>query len=204
MASIPTTADGPVIYICKDAAGAVLYIGQTVRWAQRILTHRTTDWWPGVSDVELIPVADRGDRLDLERELIEHHQPPNNVVYGEGWREKVLMRGLDRSDSPAPRYVQIADTLRADIASGALAPGARLPGFRALGDAFGVSFATVGDAVKLLADEGAVVVGHGRVTRVTDSLPAEPPLAGTLAALAADVSQIKARLAVVEQRLSTE
>ena len=42
-----------------------------------------------------------------------------------------------------PVYLAIADALEADIASGRLAPGTRLPPQRALAEALGIDFTTV-------------------------------------------------------------
>ncbi|OLF07761.1 transcriptional regulator [Actinophytocola xinjiangensis] len=68
---------------------------------------------------------------------------------------------VDRT-SGLPAYRQVADDLRARIASGELAPGDRLPSERQMVDTYGVSRPTVRDAVNLLRTEGLVIAEHGR------------------------------------------
>jgi GntR family transcriptional regulator len=74
-----------------------------------------------------------------------------------------------------PLYHQLADLLRRRIASGELAVGATLPTEAQLVAGYGVSRVTARQAVGLLVDEGLVVRGSGRGTRV---LPAATALAG--------------------------
>jgi GntR family transcriptional regulator, transcriptional repressor for pyruvate dehydrogenase complex len=62
---------------------------------------------------------------------------------------------------PRRLYRHIADQLRAQIAAGAYAPGARLPPERDLAPHFGVSRATVREAVIALEVEGLVEVRMG-------------------------------------------
>lgn len=64
--------------------------------------------------------------------------------------------------SDRPVYKQIADALRADIESGALQPGERLPSESALTSQFKVSQGTIRQALALLRGEGLVVAQHGR------------------------------------------
>ena len=67
-------------------------------------------------------------------------------------------------DDPRPAYVQLADILRARIASGQIT--ARLPSERDLHQEFGLAPLTVRKAVRLLRDEGLVTVVVGRGTYV--------------------------------------
>jgi GntR family transcriptional regulator len=71
-------------------------------------------------------------------------------------------------DSPEHGHVwrQIADDLIADITSGDLPPGAKLPGGPELAEIYGVAKATAARAVKALVEEGRVVVLIGRGTFV--------------------------------------
>jgi DNA-binding FadR family transcriptional regulator len=73
---------------------------------------------------------------------------------------------------PLQRYEQIAERLAADIRSGLLAPGERLPSERELARALEVSRASVREALAALQLRGVVETRAGAGTFVT----AEPPL----------------------------
>jgi DNA-binding FadR family transcriptional regulator len=73
---------------------------------------------------------------------------------------------------PLQRYEQIAERLAADIRSGLLAPGERLPSERELARALEVSRASVREALAALQLRGVVETRPGAGTFVT----AEPPL----------------------------
>jgi DNA-binding FadR family transcriptional regulator len=60
-----------------------------------------------------------------------------------------------------PAYRQVADELRAQIVTGALAAGARLPNETELGRAFGVSRSTVREALRVLASQHLVETLRG-------------------------------------------
>jgi len=66
----------------------------------------------------------------------------------------------------APRYQQIAATLRAQIESGALAPGDPLPSEAEMLELFDVSRITIRNAIKLLRAAGLITTEQGRPTRV--------------------------------------
>jgi GntR family transcriptional regulator len=73
-----------------------------------------------------------------------------------------------RIDHDGARFVweQIAEDISADIASGELVVGARLPSEQALAEVYGVARATVRRAIASLVDQGVLVVRHGRGTFV--------------------------------------
>lgn len=68
--------------------------------------------------------------------------------------------------SPAPYYRQLADALRADIKAGRYAPGEPIPALTTLQQESGLDPKTVRQAIRVLADEGLVVVAKGRRTLV--------------------------------------
>ncbi len=70
---------------------------------------------------------------------------------------------------------RIYDLLRAQLAEGALAPGARLPATRVLAAELGVSRTTVTAAYEQLAAEGYVTTAVGRAARVAAPLSAQAP-----------------------------
>jgi DNA-binding GntR family transcriptional regulator len=74
----------------------------------------------------------------------------------------------DRIDHDAPKHLweQVADDIRADIRSGELAPGARLPADVTLAEIYGVARVTIRRAVLELRREGLLVVLIGRGTYV--------------------------------------
>lgn len=77
----------------------------------------------------------------------------------------------DRSDrinraGPALIWQQVADDVEADITSGRLAPGSKLPAEVELASQYGVARVTVRRAVQELRDRGLLVVVHGRGTYV--------------------------------------
>jgi DNA-binding FadR family transcriptional regulator len=63
--------------------------------------------------------------------------------------------------SPVPPYQQIAEHLRARIASGDLPPGTRLPSYPMLADQYGVGRGTVVRAMEQLRAAGLVETGTG-------------------------------------------
>lgn len=75
------------------------------------------------------------------------------------WQPKI-----DRDEGPM--YLAIADALAADIASGALAPGAALPSQRALASALGVDFTTISRAYNQARDRGLIEGRAGQGTFV--------------------------------------
>lgn len=84
--------------------------------------------------------------------------------------------------SPAgdlPLYAQLRERIRAEIVSGRLAPGARLPSEHEMTAAFGVSRITVRQALADLTREGLVTKAHGR-----GSFVAAAPVAQELSRLA--------------------
>jgi DNA-binding GntR family transcriptional regulator len=67
-----------------------------------------------------------------------------------------------------PKYQRIADELRREIKTGALAPGDRLPAESALTTRFRVSLPTLRQAIGVLRSEGLVEARHGIGTFVKD------------------------------------
>lgn len=69
-------------------------------------------------------------------------------------------------DSHVPLYQQIANLLRADIEDGTYPPGAQIPAVSTIIQQTGCTHVTVRKGIKLLADEGLVVVVPGKGTYV--------------------------------------
>ncbi len=70
------------------------------------------------------------------------------------------------ADGTGPIYLRLADRIEADIGSGALPPGAKLPPQRNLAFDIGVTIGTIGRAYSLLRERGLVSGEIGRGTYV--------------------------------------
>jgi DNA-binding GntR family transcriptional regulator len=70
-------------------------------------------------------------------------------------------------------YRQLADLLRDQIASGVWSPGQRIPSEKDLQDEHGLARETVRAALRMLRQEGLIVVRHGYPSRVREVAPVE-------------------------------
>lgn len=70
------------------------------------------------------------------------------------------------TDDSRPASLQVAEALRAEIASGQLAPGDKLPSIRRLAGRFGVAPMTAQSAIDMLRNAGLVYTSPGRGTFV--------------------------------------
>jgi GntR family transcriptional regulator len=70
--------------------------------------------------------------------------------------------------TPELAYMRVADDITARIASGELAPGARLLSERDLATYYGVAFHTVRHAMQILRERNLIVSVHGRGTFVAE------------------------------------
>jgi GntR family transcriptional regulator len=72
-------------------------------------------------------------------------------------------------------YLQLVDQVKAQIASGALAPGAQLPTVREVAADLRINFNTAARAYRILHEEGAISTQQGRGTYVLGAAkPATP------------------------------
>ncbi|MFV3074529.1 PLP-dependent aminotransferase family protein [Niveispirillum fermenti] len=85
-----------------------------------------------------------------------------------GWTPPDLPQGI-------PLYRAIADAIAADVASGALKPGTRLPTHRALAESMGVDLTTVTRAYAEARARGLVAAAVGRGTFVAEQGDRPPP-----------------------------
>ncbi len=72
---------------------------------------------------------------------------------------------------PAPRYLQVAEHLRAAILRGDYKPGEALPGEPQLAQLYNLSRPTIRQAIAALRAEGLVTAEHGRGTFVRERRP---------------------------------
>jgi excinuclease ABC subunit C len=85
---IDSLPEGPGVYLWKDAAGNVLYVGKAKRLRSRVRNYFTADYGESprnsllvrlIDDVETIVVPSEPQSLLLENNLIKEHQPRFNV-----------------------------------------------------------------------------------------------------------------------------
>ncbi|MEK6597384.1 MAG: excinuclease ABC subunit UvrC [Gemmatimonadota bacterium] len=85
---LETLPDGPGVYLWKDRAGELLYVGKAGNLRNRVRSYLTADHGDSpknsrlkrlIHDVETIVVATEGQALLLENNLIKEHQPRFNI-----------------------------------------------------------------------------------------------------------------------------
>ena len=85
---LDTLPDGPGVYLWKDAAGDVLYVGKAKRLKSRVRSYFATDFADSpknrllqrlIADVETIVVPSEAQSLILENNLIKEYRPRFNV-----------------------------------------------------------------------------------------------------------------------------
>ncbi len=85
---LDTLPDGPGVYLWRDAAGEVLYVGKAKRLKSRVRSYFATDFGASpknqllqrlIADVETIVVASESQSLILENNLIKEYRPRFNV-----------------------------------------------------------------------------------------------------------------------------
>jgi len=102
-----------------------------------------------------------------------------------------------------PGYLQIADDLRAQIHSGALAPGGPLPSTARLAERYESSASVAKMAVGILRTEGLVVGQQGKGVFVRDAdEKSPPPAADPLTVIRAELHELSERVARVEAALA--
>lgn len=118
-------------------------------------------------------------------------------------------------ESPVAVYRQIVDGLRASLVEGELRPGDALPSVRRLAIELGITFNTVAQAYRELADEGWVDLRHGRRATVLERAAREGAprermegfrrrlreLTAQMRAAGADVGEVAHELRAVAERL---
>jgi excinuclease ABC subunit C len=85
---LDTLADGPGVYLWKDANGEILYVGKAKRLKSRVRSYFATDFDASpknrllqrlIADVETIVVNSEAQSLILENNLIKEYRPRFNV-----------------------------------------------------------------------------------------------------------------------------
>jgi GntR family transcriptional regulator/MocR family aminotransferase len=91
-----------------------------------------------------------------------------------------MKRATSHPDGATPLYERLCESLRADIASGRLAAGTRLPSTRTLARELRISRNTVVVAYEQLALEGLLIATIGSGTRVCGAKPTRTDFASFL------------------------
>lgn len=110
-------------------------------------------------------------------------------------------------DSDAPLFVQVADSVRADIAAGRVRAQDRLPAAREVADALQINVHTVLRAYQDLRDEGFIELRRGRgavVTDVSDRIAALRPEIEALTAKARELRIAPHVLAALVKEIAHE
>lgn len=81
-------------------------------------------------------------------------------------------------DGPEYAYVQVANWIESRIGDGTLAPGARLPGERALAEEYGVALGTVRSALRVLRDKHLITTTASKGTFILAAQARELPDTG--------------------------
>jgi GntR family transcriptional regulator len=112
---------------------------------------------------------------------------------------------LNTDDARAP-YLQLADHLRRQIESGALAPGAKLPTVEELATEWDLSPGTVQRSLDALRPDGLISGVQGKGTFVRSDYKPDPnaqsggDLSQQVAELSDELSKVKKRLTRLERR----
>ena len=113
-----------------------------------------------------------------------------------------------KTNDPRPAYLQVADDLRASIASRTFKPGERLPSGRDLARRYGVAPMTISHALDVLRGEQLVEAYQGRGVFVADhSVSTSTSRANgrqdpALSSLREDLDQLAERVAQIERILA--
>ena len=94
---------------------------------------------------------------------------------------------------------EIADRLRREIESGAYPAGSKLPSYRQLASTFGAAPNTVGEAMRLLASEGRVVIRPQAGAVVVDSSDVVVSAEARLAAARSELVVLREELRSIRQ-----
>jgi GntR family transcriptional regulator len=109
------------------------------------------------------------------------------------------------AEDSRPPYVQVADTIRAQIASAEYGPGAKLPSVRDLAKTFGIAEMTVNAGLRVLREEGLITAtpGRGTFVRKDAKVPApERDVRELVDHLASQVKELTDRVAALERKSS--
>lgn len=83
------------VYYCRNAAGAIVYIGYTGGWKERKKAHGyATEWWPEVERVTFSPWLNRRNAQVREGQAIRRHRPRYNVQHNPDAIRRAALAGF--------------------------------------------------------------------------------------------------------------
>lgn len=108
-----------VVYTHRDAQGRALYVGQSMRLAERTATHSATkSWWRDVASIDTAHAESKEEVDALERRLIAELDPLYNAVHSpRRARERAARqgeRGREKRSRLRPDLVERVEALRGD------------------------------------------------------------------------------------------
>ncbi|HCF61269.1 MAG TPA: excinuclease ABC subunit C, partial [Myxococcales bacterium] len=117
---IDTLPTEPGVYLMKDRAGAIIYVGKAVNLRSRVRSYFTRGGDERafvalldelLGDLEVIVVRTEKEALLLESELIKKHQPRFNILLRDD-KSFICLRLDERSAFPRLEVVRAADVYR--------------------------------------------------------------------------------------------
>lgn len=169
------------LYRLYDAEDRLLYVGITKnleqRWAGHKYSATSSVWWPEVvrKDIEWHPTRQAADEAETAAILRETPLHNKEKVPGDwGSKRTPLSPELNWSTTLTEPYSQqAARILAAELEGGSVQPGAAMPTAKDLHRRFGLSVATCGTILRILASRG-LVHQKGSGGRYYRSRPGQP------------------------------
>ena len=110
---------------------------------------------------------------------------------------------MEHSNPGLAAYQRVVEAIKRDIRTGALSPGDRLPGNRAMAEKYDVALATAQKALRALQDEGWLTSTPSVGVFVSSQLPSDEDAVDvpkTLAELKSEIANLTKRVEELERR----
>lgn len=151
------TAEPTAVYRLYDASGDLLYVGISKHPEKRFIEHEQIKfWWHQVARKTIDWYPSRPEAVAVEDTAILTENPRHDRTWrmsGSVARKHGIRRVVEHDQEAA----RVVDQLRQAIESGQYEVGDRLPGYRGIGELFGVSKTTACRVVTALVDDGLVL-----------------------------------------------
>lgn len=110
---------------------------------------------------------------------------------------------MEQSNPALPAYKRVVESIKHDIRTGTLEPGAQLPGNRALAEKYGVALGTAQKALRELQDEGWLTATPAVGVFVSNKFPSDEDTVDVpkeLAKIKAELVDLAKRVEELERR----